>query len=444
MKNRLKELILPLCLFLAVAISIVFTILIWTTPSSFQRFTQNINKTSQSTSSDTDGEVTEKQKLTDVYLPINASYYGLDTRYQLMSTKVDIVSLLRKRLSKVKIQKITVKKYKNAADYLNFMNYHQSYTLNYASPVAFGLYKSKLGKQPQKYNANTFSRILIPVKKTGYVYFLSDHNFKVYRAKVKSLGVVDKIIDNSDIEKLAIDYKLVNNHLFKDFTQPIKIACGSYLLNQENTGLFVTRLMGSNTTLTTREQKKQTVYNDNAGQRMVVKKANGYVSYTNYDQTRSDKNVTIYNHLKQSFYKLASLEVSLDDVRYAEYNYQTKQVTYRSYINGFPLISADEYGTYHIIAGYQGNQRVDFSLYILQLPVPAAETAVTLPATADVMAALKATGLDMGKLEDMQVGYAVSQNKSNTDVIDLTPTYFVKYNNVWINYQDLLNTNKEG
>ncbi|WP_304682264.1 two-component system activity regulator YycH [uncultured Ligilactobacillus sp.] len=50
----------------------------------------------------------------------------------------------------------------------------------------------------------------------------------------------------------------------------------------------------------------------------------------------------------------------------------------------------------------------------------------------------------MDKISDIQIGYTVSQNSTASLVIDLTPTYFVKYNNVWINYQDLISGKKWG
>ena len=49
----------------------------------------------------------------------------------------------------------------------------------------------------------------------------------------------------------------------------------------------------------------------------------------------------------------------------------------------------------------------------------------------------------MQKINNVQIGYRESKNESSALVIDLTPTYFVKYNNVWIDYRDLVH-NEEG
>ena len=139
-----------------------------------------------------------------------------------------------------------------------------------------------------------------------------------------------------------------------------------------------------------------------------------------------------------SFDRLKLLDVALDDVRYSEFDFQSKNATYRSYINGFPIISADEYGSYQVQITDSGNQHLVFSLYTLQVPVPADLNAVQLPNTDDVMESLKKSGIDMQKINSVQIGYRESKNESSALVIDLTPTYFVKYNNVWIDYRDLV------
>ena len=64
---------------------------------------------------------------------------------------------------------------------------------------------------------------------------------------------------------------------------------------------------------------------------------------------------------------------------------------------------------------------------------------MTLKSTKEIVAELDAANnVDVDKIEDIEIGYEVTQNGTSSLVIDLTPTYFVKYNNSWINYEDLL------
>ena len=69
---------------------------------------------------------------------------------------------------------------------------------------------------------------------------------------------------------------------------------------------------------------------------------------------------------------------------------------------------------------------------------------MTLKPTKEILPELQNADVDLSKISDIQIGYTVSQNGTASLVIDLTPTYFVKYNNVWINYQDLVSGKKWG
>lgn len=440
MRNRKDwSWLLPFSLVIAVLISIVFTALIWITPSHFQFFA---SRTAPKTGDRVDKNVADKQTLSDVYLPVSLTYCENDTRYQLSSTKVDVIDLARRSVRNVKIRKITGETFRNREQYLRFLNLNDSYSLNYSAPVTLSMFRNHMEKKMKGWGSCTFSRILVPLGRKGVIYFMDDHNLKVYTAQINASSVrkMSSIIARRDVKMVRIEYRIFNNRIMKYYLQQVDVPKSSYLINRENTGLFVTRLLGSSSssTVNAREQKKQTVYTDDAGQRMVVRN-NGYASYTNYEKDTSGSGKhSLHDSLDLSFERLKLLDVALDDVRYSEFDFQNKTVVYRSYINGFPIISADEYGSYHVQVSDSGSEHIVFSLYTLQVPVPADSATVTLPDMEGVMEGLKQGGVDLGRVNGIQIGYATSRNESSPLVIDLTPTYFVKYNNVWIDYRDLV------
>lgn len=207
--------------------------------------------------------------------------------------------------------------------------------------------------------------------------------------------------------------------------------------------MYVTRLLGaeksSTSSLTTREHGNSTVYADNSGQKLSVNNKTGVITYTDYlTDDAKQQNWTLSDYLSNSFTELEQLGVSLNDVRYSEYDQQEKNVIYRSYIDGFPVVSTRDFGTYQIQNRVR-SKKIVFSQCSLQVPVPAAGNSVTLKSTKEIVAELDAANnVDVDKIEDIEIGYEVTQNGTSSLVIDLTPTYFVKYNNSWINYEDLL------
>lgn len=57
-----------------------------------------------------DKNVAGKQSITDVYLPVSLTYYENDTRYQLSSTKIDVIDLARRRVKTSESKKLPKKR----------------------------------------------------------------------------------------------------------------------------------------------------------------------------------------------------------------------------------------------------------------------------------------------------------------------------------------------
>ena len=76
--------------------------------------------------------------------------------------------------------------------------------------------------------------------------------------------------------------------------------------------------------------------------------------------------------------------------------YRKKNVIYRSYIDGFPVISARDFGTYQIQNRVRSKKLV-FSQCSLQVPVPATGKAVTLKPTKEILPELQNADVDLSK-----------------------------------------------
>ena len=175
-KERNWSWLLPVALIIAVLISIIFTALIWVTPSHFQVF----GSKSAPAAGSVDKNVAGKQSITDVYLPVSLTYYENDTRYQLSSTKIDVIDLARRRVKNVRIKKITKETFRSQEEYLKFLNMNDSYSLNYSAPVTLGLFKNHMKSMTKSDSNYAFSRILVPLNRHGVIYFMDDHSLNVY------------------------------------------------------------------------------------------------------------------------------------------------------------------------------------------------------------------------------------------------------------------------
>lgn len=447
MKNkRLNGWFLHTILILAVLFSVVFTALIWVTPVYFQHLAGMAASDKTKVIND-DANTTDKKKLTDVYRPVSITVMDKKHPSRLLSNRIDVVELMMNSLEKSKFTEIEEPETVSKNEYLKLMRTPNSYQLNYGSELSFGVLKQCLAEQPAKSENYSFDRIVISYDGSK-VYFLEDAGLKVYKAKLTKYDKtkLNNVHKTKGLKRYKLSYEYQNGRLIQYYEDQITVPRYSYLYNKENVGMYVTRLLGaeksSTSSLTTREQDGVTVYSDDSGQKLSIRDKTGLITYTDYltDET-GRQNWTLDDHLTNDFTDLEQLGVSLADVKYSEYDMQEKNVIYRSYIDGFPVISARDFGTYQIKNRVRSKKLV-FSQCSLQVPVPAAGKAVTLKQTNEILPELQNADVNLDKISDIQIGYTVSQNSTASLVIDLTPTYFVKYNNVWINYQDLISGKK--
>ena len=267
-------------------------------------------------------------------------------------------------------------------------------------------------------------------------------NYKVYKLRLKTSipAEVYRRVTAKDIQRTPIEYQEISKgHYIKNYPKGVTVPKYSYLINRENSSLFVTHLLGasSSNSIATKEHDGVTTYTTDNGQRLVINSKDGTVNYAREGRANEDKKVSFNDALKDGFDNLSHLGVSLDDVRYQNYDENHHQVTYQSYINGYPIISPNFYGTYEIGMQSNGATEYRFSVDDLQVPLPNNNQTVNLPPTSQVLQTLKSKNYNLGKVKSIIVGYQWTQNAGSQMVVDLTPTYFIRYNGNWINYQPL-------
>ena len=262
-------------------------------------------------------------------------------------------------------------------------------------------------------------------------------NFELEYLNVKSLMALTK---DKHTQSVATALENIGDGYRWTYPQGVKLNEYSYLINKESAGNMVAKLLGANTsaTITTKQQDGKTVYSDDANQRMTVDNKHGEVEYINYDSNDKNKpKVSFSKTLEINLAKLNSLGVTLDDVRYSNYESKTGEVIYRNYIAGFPIVSEYNYGTYSLQNVTSNGQRFMFSLYGLQVPLPNTNKQKTLPSTSDILNRLSSIGYSSNRVRAIKIAYSWQRNDSSSQVVDLVPTYLIKVDGRWIDYEQL-------
>lgn len=434
---KIKDNVLHYALGIAVVLSVCLTAVLWVNPT----YLQNNNKNSQSTEKkNTASEDASKTSMEDVYQPTSIIYNKNGQSFRQSSSKLDLIESARQDFKTWDIESIGSVKKLSAKRYEDLLKREQMVLMGFPDDVAPAQLKELVKNPPKILRGKKFDRIGIDLSKRPRIYLLNDRNYQATRLVLKKgkYHNLQKIVSSNQVEQTPVELKRMNSKYVSFYSSKVRIHQYSYLANKDNASTFVTRLMGaSNASINSRREDQETVYFDNSGQRIAVKNDTGEINYSNYSRD-SSKDTSVSQALSQGFNKMQDTGRLLDDVRYDEYNHNDHQLTYRTYINAFPILADNNYGTYHVKLAGAGGERVDFSLYSLQIPVPAKKDSVELPPTQDIMDKLVQNGISKQKIKSIRIGYRSEVNGSSKQVIDLIPTYFIQYNGSWVDYQSVL------
>lgn len=434
MIRRIRDNWLPILLTVAVLISLVLSWFIWTNPARYERGRES-DTGSQS-------QLTSKS-ISDIFLPtqvIKTNQNG--SQYLLHSKKINLVLSLKQKLNKWKLANVTRLTSQNQGQYKKYLLQKNTVALNYPSQVSTTIFNKTFGQSINKRRIRQFNRIIIPLKRTNNIYLLSDKNLAVYRVHVAKHPQINEIkqLVNRKTEQYSVREQLINNRFMLTYPKSISMPSYSYLMNKQSANSFMTTLLNSASSAAVAVHKKDhmTTYTNGSNKRMIVNTKNGTVSYENFGS--SSKNVsTINGLLTKSFQQLSSIGVPLENIRYDHSDMNQKKVTYRGYVESFPIFNQTEYGAVQIKYLKSGEQKHFFSLYSLQVPVPNGTKRVQLPATKTMLDQLEQAGVKISKIKNIRLAYEWQTNKDSSMVIDLKPTYYVYYQDKWQNYVTLIN-----
>ncbi|AUJ28767.1 YycH family regulatory protein [Liquorilactobacillus hordei] len=449
---KLRKILLHTGLTVTILISVFFSALIWFNPAMLQHDSKETTDTGENTTS------VSKKTLSDIFLPLQATYNVNDLQYQLPSSENYLIGKVWKIMKKWNSVSTATKIYKNRTDYLTFLKQNNALLLNYNSPITVKVFNKVFTQKIEGLSKFKFNRIMIPLENENYIYLMNDQSKAVCKVVVNNMKAVKKIktyLKSSSIQnnKLEIDYYVLNNRIINFYVNSVQLPKYSYLYNKTNISSYVSELLNPSgqTSITTKLQKNKTVYLDGSDNRLTLNDTTSAVQYENYsaldyyDDANSGKiktqKLNYYTHLTESLNQLNKIGVAPDNLRFDEVNSEDGTVTYRSYIAGFPIISNDNYGTYKIKLMSTGGKEYNFSLNSLQVPVPASQYKQNLPSTYTVLRELENAGYTLSKIKDIRVGYKWQKNQSSNLVVDMIPTYYVYIDGRWSELEDLLSTN---
>ncbi|WP_161002077.1 YycH family regulatory protein [Furfurilactobacillus milii] len=437
MWTRLRNGLLPVALTLLIGLGIVLSLLIWINPARFDRA-----RTATSSTRSTHSTVSTRS-IDDIYLPtqviVTDSHGHAESIY---NPKINLVTTVKNEVKNWRMTNFRKVSQKDKDAYQKLLNQKNTVQLSYADNIGRSIFNSSYDQRLLMSPTAKFSRILFSTTKPGELYLLNDNDLTIYKISVskQQLSKVRRVIAEGD-KRYPVEQITSKDHTLTYYTNEVHIPKYSYLIGEQSANFFVTSLLNSGeaTSVSVQRHDGHTIYFDGAYKRMTVNDKTGAVMFENYNAKNSISR-DLGRNLKTSFAGLSSTGMPLDSVRYFDNENNGREVTYRSFVEGFPIFNQTDFGAVQVKNKKSGTEEIDFTLTNLQVPLPTdSNSNVTLPATSTVMAQLEAAGISKNKIKDIVLGYQWENNYDSKQVVDLQPTYYVYTSGKWQLYTDLLN-----
>src|SRR5699024_7458785 len=146
------------------------------------------------------------------------------------------------------------------------------------------------------------------------------------------------------------------------------------------------------------------VYNYNYGEskRLVSDHNTDELTFTDFTDTSVPKNQLAF--LQRGYQKVINLQDSISNLRLYNANWKNRDLTFREYVEGFPIFKKSQFGSIQIKFSRQGSTE-HFVNTVLEVPVPSNQAATKLKSTNDIFKGLQDVGFSLNDIEGLEVGY---------------------------------------
>lgn len=379
----------------------------------------------------------------DVFSPVKLVYHD-DEGKHFYTNREKLISTITKEVLRLSRDRLTVYSDKEAKKVINSKRLSNSFELLMASPFDLNYFLEINGQEVTKEIKDTimFQRLLVSFEEE-VLYVINDQDNQVYRIKIKGdLNELKRLLTEENNRYIEV-VKAEELPVFYQFKDEIKLKKYSYILSTQSYTMFSQAFFDNVQEIMPNDDNKNSkdVNLINAeGSSLKISYGTGEVSFSGrikQDALLADDTPNIYT---ETFYYVQSIGNSMGTVRYFEE--ANNRVTYRNFVEGFPVFSDHTRGRVEVTSTNQLVQ-VMTNQEMIQVPIPSDEE-VLLPTTEEAVRQLEQAGIDRTVLEDLQLGYTWETNQETKQVVDLVPEWYVKIDNYWNSVANVILKAQEG
>lgn len=415
----LKGTILDISMILAIVISIVLTGFVF---SSFGQNEAPDSATSQQS----------EQQLLELIQPTQLIVTHKDGSQQLVTHKISTqIKKIRTyiegaELNDAKSEKVSVAKIQS------LLSIKKSQILRYPDVVPISYFNTRYQQNVSSGKNFNFNYFVLDFNRSNIGYFVNTKTNRIVTVKVKKL--------NNDLawqkaEELpttvAVNFKAYQGQVMMNYPNDVKLPVYSYLLNHRDPSAYVSALLGTINQLSISKADDRTIYTNKLNSQKIV--YNSTLETVTFEDHNAKNQLpkTYLGRLNAGLSQINLLQLNLADTRFYESRDNGQQVTYRTYVEGFPVYFQSESGAIRIKIADNGDLTSTYSLNELGVPVPNKQEDVTLPSTTSILKQLDDAGVKKSDYYFITPGYEWLINKDSQAAVNMEPTWMIETSSGW-------------
>lgn len=425
---KITEKIVRFGLIFLVLLSLYFSVSIWLSSSKKE---QPIKNDSQLTTA-----VVNERVDTDVFLPLRLILMQ-DGKSE-MNTSENLITNIQNEIKHSSFGNLTQTVVGDSEQFEKALSMEQGFELLYEGPFLLSEYISvyNLGLKSADISIDDSYFTCIQVDLThNKIRFLDFNRKDVYEASItidteKVLTLMNKV--GVQYSQISEQQAVAGKHYY--LSEDLKMKKYSYILASQPVTKFRNAFFANVEDIQTNEDSKDLSYTSGS-ERLTADEKLGTIHFNGELVSRTAKD----NIYSDSFKYIKKLGTNMGNIRY--FDRTDAEINYRTFVEGFPVFSENDKGQVRITIGNDKAEKstvvIETSVDTIQVPIPSEEE-VVLKSTESLLEQLIANGANSEKINSMVIGYTWHKIEEITQVVDLTPEWYIRYDNKWYPERELL------
>ena len=426
MGMKWTKLIRPLLIVL-ILLSLFLMRAIWTGPNQYDNQSGNEQRKSSS--------VVKKRQLSQVFGPTQLVLHK--SSQARMTMEKEVLSSSNKVFKEMKLNRLEEPIDFSSQDYQTELNQlDEKIEWIYSNNIPFGILNSLFANLPEKYQGKTFDRIYLTERDSKEINFYNTSEKLLYTSRIEKMDKDQLLtaVNGRGVPYRFVEIKEIGNKYIYLPINETKLPRLTYMVEKKPNSLFIERLFDDTSEVREKRSEQSVQYLDYISEMRINEETNMLNYYRNLS---SSVGMPLTETLLVSFKELVLYENWSDDIHFFDYNKQKNEVTYRRFIEGFPVFSPIGYGATNLTVVEEGMSRLQVPMVVAQTPIADEEDQKILPSSFELLNELAEKNYTLTEIDDIKIGYTWTNNPESDRVINLDPNWYIFTGGNWVTIQEL-------